>query len=181
MDNLKEGWVRLFYNYLCHPFHTRFKMAAYDQQFCSYAGVSGEKHDSRAIAFASYIDDAADEFKPGVVAMGDPAAQKILFDKLKEAGVTELPAGEQRWHKSVIFPIRKETTEGPLSHLPETQGVGFIGSTIRDSKKRLEAAKHFTAHRFKKCLEGKRSNNLNYFAPSMHEDKFSDDPLGNMQ
>lgn len=179
--NLKDPWAADRLGKLQNGFHVHMKQKAYVQQVCANVGSLGEKTDSECVGSASFINNFPEELKPGVVAMGDLAAQKILFEKLKEAGVTELPAREQRWQKSAIFPIRKETTEGPLSHLPETQGVGFIGSTIRYCIKWLESAKHFTAHRFRKCLEEKGASNLNYFDPSMLEDKFSDDRLGNMQ
>ena len=134
---------------------------------CAHVGSLGEKVDSECVGYAPYINNFPEELKPGIVAMGDPAAQKILFDKLKEAGVTELPAREQRWQMSAIFPIRKETTEGPLSHLPETQGVGVLGSTIRYWKKWLASAKHHTAHRSRKeMFRRKEVGQLKLFRPS---------------
>ena len=156
LENPKDPWAAQYLNKLQNGFHSHMKHKAYVQQLSAHLGSLGDSSDPNAVGYAAFVNIHPDEMKPGAVAMGDAVKQKAIFESLKAIGIEEPPAKEQNWQKSVVFPLGKESAEGPLSHKPEDQGIGFLGSTNGYCKKWLESAKHFTAHRFRKRLEEKK-------------------------
>ena len=93
------------------------------------------------------MNNEPEEIKPGAVATGDPKRIKCIKQQLKNKGIEQLPTTEPDFQRSVESPIRAESEKGPLTHLLERLGVGFIGSGISYGKTWLDAAMHFTTMR----------------------------------
>ena len=130
LEHLKDPWASQSNNKLRNAFHGHMKSSGYVQQLSAHVGSMGDKPDSNTVGYCSFVHIGPDEMKPGAVAMGDPARIKAIKESLKARGIEELPAKEEMWQRSVVFPMSKESAEGPLSHKPEGEGVGFSGSSI---------------------------------------------------
>ena len=157
-------------------------LGTYDQQIIAYTGEIGAKATRQCVAFASYVNNEEDDVYPTLPAYDEQKLDKVSKQS-KNKSIAKMPEQRRVQQNVVKSPIKPDSEQGPLKHLPAGWGIGFIGSKIISlGNVWLSCAFHHTTMTFEKAL-GKRCEygKQAYLHPDSHEDHFSDDAFGNMQ